>query len=297
MSSSALRAACRRLSPAASTSYRQWVGGSARHLHTSRATLDDQHRTGELGPKWEAAFAKVDREESEGKTLSFAQRVARDAGLNATGSVRKAIIENRDEAAMTIALADRWNRTMLHHDSLWPLLKRLADPISNYWAVVVATREVGLMGARHRRCKFDDGPAAMCGPCVMRHRNETQNDPAEKDHEPCFHRSLGGRAISCHDWQEWTYAALYCQLWVAGCAATYALVSWSLVGLEKDWLQFQVARPKTVGREFVLMSWAILLNLAVLEYARVWLAGTTYRAIGWRIVKYGARWRRYMRWL
>ena len=188
--------------------------------------------------------------------MSFAERVAREAGLNATGSVRKAIIE-REDAAMLMAIADRWNRTMLHNDSLWPLLKRLADPISNYWAVVVATREVGFMGARHRRCKFDDGPAAMCGPCVMRHRNETQNDPAEKDHEPCFHRSLGGRAISCHDWQEWTYAALYCQLWVAGCAATYALVSWSLVGLEKDWLQFQVAQPGTVGREFILMSWAI----------------------------------------
>ena len=280
MSSSALRAACRRLSPAASTSSRQWVGDSARHLHASRATLDDQHRTGPM----------------EGKTWSFAERVAGEAMLNATGSVRKAITEN-EPAARLMAIADRWNRTMLHNDSLWPLLKRLADPTCNYWAVVVATREVGLMGARHRRCKFDDGPAAMCGPCVMRHRNETQNDPAEKDHEPCFHRSLGGRAISCHDWQEWTYAALYCQLWVAGCAATYALVSWSLVGLEKDWLQFQVARPKTVGREFILMSWAILLNLAVLEYARVWLAGTTYRAIGWRIVKYGARWRRYMRWL
>ena len=45
-----------------------------------------------------------------------------------------------------------------------------------------------------------------------------------------------------------TYAALYCQLWVAGCAATYALVSWSLVGLEKDWLQFQVARRRRWGR-------------------------------------------------
>ena len=94
--------------------------------------------------------------------------------LNATGSVRKAITEN-EPAARLMAIADRWNRTMLHNDSLWPLLKRLADPISNYWAVVVATREVGLMGARHRRCKFDDGPAAMCGPCVMRHRNETQS--------------------------------------------------------------------------------------------------------------------------
>ena len=175
MSSSALRAACRRLSPAASTSYRQWVGGSARHLHASRATMDDQHRTGP----------------TEGKTWSFAERVAGEAMLNATGSVRKAITEN-EPAARLMAIADRWNRTMLHNDSLWPLLKRLADPTCNYWAVVVATREVGLMGARHRRCKFDDGPAAMCGPCVMRHRNETQNDPAEKDHEPCFHRSLGG---------------------------------------------------------------------------------------------------------
>ena len=229
----------------------------------------------------------------EGKTWSFAERVAGEAMLNATGSVRKAITEN-EPAARLMAIADRWNRTMLHNDSLWPLLKRLADPTCNYWAVVVATREVGLMGARHRRCKFDDGPAAMCGPCVMRHRNETLNDPAEKDHEPCFHRRsaaylvprlAGGRTPRCT------------QLWVAGCAATYASVSWSLVGLEKDWLQFQVAQPGTVGREFILMSWAILLNLAVLEYARVWLAGTTYRAIGWRIVKYGARWRRYMRWL
>ena len=128
--------------------------------------------------------------------MSFAERVAREAGLNATGSVRKAIIE-REDAAMLMAIADRWNRTMLHNDSLWPLLKRLADPTCNYWAVVVATREVGLMGARHRRCKFDDGPAAMCGPCVMRHRNETQNDPAEKEREPprrCCARVLAASA-------------------------------------------------------------------------------------------------------
>ena len=53
--------------------------------------------------------------------MSFAERVACEAGLNATGSVRKAIIE-REDAAMLMAIADRWNRTMLHNDSLLSLI-------------------------------------------------------------------------------------------------------------------------------------------------------------------------------
>ena len=54
----------------------------------------------------------------EGKTWSFSQRVAREAMLNATGSVRKAITENNPVRISSVA--DRWNRTMLHNDSLWP---------------------------------------------------------------------------------------------------------------------------------------------------------------------------------
>ena len=124
-------------------------------------------------------------------------------------------IREDDKFAKETALTDEFKHTILHTDSLYTLMTRMTNPVHNVRAVLVALREIGFPG-QFPKCKFDEGTGAMCGPCVMRNRNAVRNDANEKNHEPCFDRSLGGRAISCFDWQEWTYAALYCQLWVAG---------------------------------------------------------------------------------
>lgn len=300
MSSSALRAACRRLSrvaldaPASTSYHREWGAAAVRHLHSSHGAWDSQHHRSEAASKGGAATGLRQNKGAELRH-TIRGRVAERGEYLPSGSMLKGIRED-DKFAKETALTDEFKHTILHTDSLYTLMTRMTNPVHNVRAVLVALREIGFPG-QFPKCKFDEGTGAMCGPCVMRNRNAVRNDANEKNHEPCFDRSLGGRAISCFDWQEWTYAALYCQLWVAGCAAAHTCSEWSLTGLETNLLQFQLLQPHSASRAWFLASCAVVYNVLFLEYARVWLAGTTYRAIGWRIVKYASRWRRYRRWL